>query len=131
MILFDNNDLATAEYDEGNEIIVFRTNSILANKNTNLIENLLVSALKIAEDKSIKGEIVDIRQLRGNFTKVIDYLSKTYYPRMHELGMKKAAYIVSTDHLGQNLVEKIATETTTVEVMAFTEFKDAEKWVTS
>ncbi len=131
MITFDDNELALAQYDEEHQIIIFKTNPVLANKNTNLIEELLTSALKIAEEKPVKGEIVDVSELRGNFTKIIHFLTKIYYPKMAQMGMKKAAYIVSNDFLSNSLVEKIALETKDVETMAFSNLPSALKWVTA
>ena len=129
MEVIEKNELATAFYDAVNKIIVFKTTSILANKNIDKIESLLKKALSMTKKNAVVGEIVDLTHLRGNFNNIIHFLTKEYYPRMAELGMKKAAYVLSNDYLSNTLVQKIMDQTQTVEVQSFGSLESAKKWV--
>lgn len=130
MSIIDQNELATAHYDEEHCIIYFQTNSILANKNIDKIAGLLQSAIKIADKFPVIGEIVDVTNLRGNFNGIIENLTNVYYPQMKKRGMKKAAYIVSKDSLSLSLVEKIIVENRVLETKAFNNIDDAFQWIT-
>ena len=129
MIVIQENDLAIASYDEDLGLILFETKNFLANKNTSLIQALLKSVIKFADENNVIGEIVDLTNLRGNFNPVIEYLVAAYYPEVAKRGMKRAAYVVSKDSLSRRLVKRIINDNNVMETMAFDDYEQAKKWV--
>ncbi len=131
LIHIDQNNLASVYFDEDNQIIIYKTESILANQNIDKIQSLLEQCMQLPDDQITIGEIVDLTNLRGNFKKIIDFLINTYYPVMHRRGMKKAAYVISNDLLSYSLVQDICDKNELVETKAFYDMFQAEKWVLS
>lgn len=130
MQLIYENDLGSAFYDREKCIIIYKANKVFVNNKNELIKILLENVIKLVQDKPIKGEIVDLSGLRGNFKNIIEYLTEDYYPKMKMKGLIKCAYIVSDDLISNNLVEKVRNQNKT-ETKTFKNIDQAIKWVIS
>ncbi len=124
------NDIGSSFYDNDKHILIYKSNKLFVNRKTDLIKNLLENTRILMHNKSIVGEVVDLTGMRGNFKSILEYLLNDYYPKMKQLGMNKAAYVVPDDLISNNLVEKICAQNKT-ETRTFQNIDHAIEWVTS
>ena len=126
--LIFKNDLATTFYEKEKCILIYKTNKLFINKRNDLIRVYLEDVIRLIQDIPVKGEIVDLTGLRGNFKDIIEYLTNDYYPKMKNRGLVKCAYIVTDDLISNNLVEKIQIRNKT-KTKTFQNIDQALKWV--
>jgi hypothetical protein len=71
MQLVFENDLATTFYDKEKCILIYKTNKLFINKRNDLIRVYLGNVIRLIQDIPVKGEIVDLSGMRGNFKNII------------------------------------------------------------
>lgn len=130
MQLIFKNELGSSFYDNDKHILIYESNKLFINRKTDLIKNLLENTHSLMHNKSIVGEVVDLTRMQGNFKLILEYLVNDYYPKMKQLGMNKAAYVVPDDLISINLADKICTQNKT-ETRSFQNIDQAIEWVTS
>ncbi len=124
------NEIGSSFYDNDKRILIYESNKLFINRKTDLIKNLLENTYSLIHNKSIVGEVVDLSGMRGNFKLILEYLVKDYYPKMKQVGLQKAAYVVQDDLISINLADKICAQNQT-ETRTFLNMDQAIEWVTS
>lgn len=78
-----------------------------------------------------KAVISDLRDLRGTYTMLIDYLDENLYPFLAAKGVLCNALIINSDAFIKFSTQKLSKTINSVQIKSFEDFESAEKWVNS
>lgn len=78
-----------------------------------------------------KAVISDLRDLRGTYTMLIDYLDENLYPFLAAKGVLCNALIINSDAFIKFSTKKLSKTINSVQIKSFEDFESAEKWVNS
>ena len=98
--------------------------------NEELIVGGVSKLLDIFEEKKIKGSIVDLREIKENWTFSHEWLLSVAYPRLRELSYKWTAYIAPKDHFAHFSLDMMK-DNTPSDYQVFGSLEDGFEWLLS
>lgn len=127
MIIYTDK-ISTIEYDNENQNITYLEHGL---SNKDLLMGQFRSVLEFSKKETISSVVADLRNLRGSFKNVFEYLNDTYYPTLKSRGLICKAFIVSDDIINNHLAELLSDDLKKIgiEAAVFTNPRAAGKWV--
>ena len=127
MIIYTDK-ISTIEYDNENQNITYLEHGL---SNKDLLMGQFRSVLEFSKKETISSVVADLRNLRGSFKNVFEYLNDTYYPTLKWRGLICKAFIVSDDIINNHLAELLSDDLKKIgiEAAVFTNPRAAGKWV--
>lgn len=127
MIIYKDK-ISTIEYDNENKNITYFEHGL---SNKDLLMSQFRSVLEFSKKETISSVIADLRDLRGSYKNVFDYLNGTYYPTLKSRGLVCKAFVVSDDIINNHLAELLSEDLKKlgIESAVFSNPRAAGKWV--
>lgn len=127
MIIYKDK-ISTIEYDNENQNITYLEHGL---SNKDLLMGQFKTVLEFSKKETISSVIADLRDLRGSFKNVFEYLNGTYYPALKSRGLVCKAFIVSDDIINNHLAEELSNDLKNmgIEAAVFSNPRAAGKWV--
>ena len=97
--------------------------------NAELTKEITTKILAFAKKTQILGEVVDITEMTGTFTKVNDHLVNEYYPQMMAQGLLCEGVAVSNDVFTKFAADSLIKKMGNFTMQTFKSKDDAYKWV--
>ena len=127
-VLITDNKSCYSVYETENKWIYSTFKGIV---NYKLIREHLQNGQRFSQNHEILGALVDIRNLRGSYYKLFDYLENEVYPNLKSSGLNTQAFIISDDLITANVTGKLMEMFARLNIKAemFTEIDQGRAWL--
>ena len=126
MMKIHENGFGSSWYDE-QTLILHETYTGLIN--VKLAIDATTKNLEFCQNNTIKGDLIDLSQMKGTFTAINDYLEKEYFPFFIGKGCVAIAIVYSDDVFTQFAVDDILRRTGSAEMKVFDDMENATHWI--
>ena len=120
------NSFGKAFYDKNTAIV---HESYAGVVNPKLAVEVVQSVKDFGENNKIKGDIINLSDVRGTFTGINDYLAKEFFPVLIERGCVAFAMILSHDIFTEFAANSLVKKLGVAEIQLFNSLKEGTKWV--
>ncbi|MEN8248769.1 MAG: hypothetical protein ABFS32_07535 [Bacteroidota bacterium] len=96
-----------------------------------LMKEHIANVRRLSKEDKVLGTVVDFRQLRGSFVKLIEHLGKEVQPELQARGFNTKAFVITDDLIINNLTQKL-TDTfrqQKANVRVFNDIDIANEWL--
>lgn len=126
MELIGKNSHLTCHYDPQEKILHLVFNGRV---NTDLTKEVTSRILEFANTNQVLGEYVDLSEMTGTFTQLIEYLTKEYYPTMMARGLKCEGVVVSKDVFTKFAADSLIKKMGNFVMQTFQSRDEALNWI--
>lgn len=97
--------------------------------NTDLTKEVTSKIIDFTKKNQVLGEFVDLSQMTGTFTHLIEYLTKEYYPKMLAQGMLCEGVVVSKDVFTKFAADSLIKQMGNFIMQTFHNKDEAVQWI--
>ena len=120
------NSFGKAFYDKNTAIVHERNAGVV---NPELAVEVVQSVKYFGENNKIKGDIINLSDVRGTFIGINDNLTKEFFPVLIEKGCVAFAMILSNDIFTEFAANSLVKKLGIAEIQLFNSLKEGTEWV--